>query len=530
MSFGSGAMTNSIGDLSQAEVFFVIGSNTTEAHPIVGLEIKKALRNGAKLIVADPRETWLAKRADVWLRQKPGSNVALVNAMASIVLEEGMEDSGFIAERTENFEEFKAGLDGFSLEEASTATGVPAELIKSAARLYAGAERAAIIYAMGVTQHERGTDNVLALANLAMLTGNVGKPGSGVNPLRGQNNVQGACDVGCLPDFLPGYAKVADESARRKFRDAWGTEPPASPGLTVVEMTQAALEGKIKAMFIMGENPVVSDPDSSHVKEALEALDFLVVSDLFLTDTAALADVVLPAASFAEKDGTFTNTERRVQRVRRAVAPPGEAKPDSEIIALLSKAMGFDFDSDPERLFSELASLASQYSGISYGKLEGGGVQWPCPSPEHPGTPVLHVGAFSRGKGKFHAVRPLPLSEALDEEFPLLLTTGRILHQYHTASMSGRTELNELAPEVFVEINPSDADALGLKDGNLARVASRRGEVAARVRATDRVPAGTVFMPFHYPESPANALTGGALDPSSKIPPLKTTPVRVSKL
>ncbi len=522
-------MTNSIGDLSQAEVFFIIGSNTTEAHPIVALEIKKALRNGAKLIVADPRETWLAKRAEIWLRLKPGSNVALLNAMASVILKEGLEDSGFIAERTEGFEEFKAGLEGFSLEWASAEAGVPADLIEKAARLYAGAERAAIIYAMGVTQHERGTDNVLALANLAMLTGNVGKPGSGVNPLRGQNNVQGACDVGCLPDFLPGYAKVADGDARERFHKAWSAEVPPSPGLTAVEMTRAALEGKLKVMFIMGENPVVSDPDSSHVKKALESLDFLVVSDLFLTDTAALADVVFPAASFAEKDGTFTNTERRVQRVRSAIAPPGEAKADSEMIALLAKEMGFNVESNPERIFGELATVIPQYSGISYEKLESGGVQWPCSDRDHPGTPILHVGAFSRGKGKFHAVRALPLSQAPDDEFPLMLTTGRVLHQYHTISMSGRTELNELEPGVFLEINPTDAAALDLGDGDPARVASRRGEVVARVRTTERVPRGTVFMPFHYPESPANILTGGALDPRSKIPPLKTTAVRVEK-
>lgn len=529
-SFGSGAMTNSIADLSEAEVLFVIGSNTTEAHPIVALEIKKAMRRGAKLIVADPRRTWLAGRADQWLRLNPGSNIALLNAMAAVILAEGLEDRDFIDERTEGFEEFTKAVKGVSLDEAADQTGVSVELIQAAARLFAGTRRGAIVYSMGITQHEQGTDNVFALANLAMLAGNVGKPGSGVNPLRGQNNVQGACDVGCLPEYLPGYRRADDEGARRAVGEAWGVMLSDKTGLTVTEMTDAAATGGIKALFIMGENPVVSDPDTTHVVEALKSLELLIVSDIFLTETAELAHVVFPAASFAEKEGTFTNTERRVQRVRKGINPPGEAKNDAEIIALLARSLGWDFTAEAADVFDELARLVPQYGGLSHARLEEGGLQWPCPTSDHPGTTILHTDSFTRGKGRFTPVKQLSLSETAGESYPFVLTTGRVLHQYHTGSMTRRTKLDLLEPEAFIEINPEDAVAVAIEDGDKVRVTSRHGGVEVRARITDRVAAGTVFMPFHFAEAAANLVVGGALDPVAKEPALKTTAVRIEKL
>jgi len=525
-------MTNSIEDLAHADTVFLIGSNTTEAHPIIGVQVKRAVRRGAKLIVADPRKIELVELASTWMRQRPGSDVALVNGMMNVILSEGLADEEFIAQRCESFDEAKAVIEKMTPEKASELTGVEPGLIRDAARTYASASKAAILYAMGITQHSHGTDNVLALANLAMTTGNIGRPGTGVNPLRGQNNVQGCCDMGGLPNVLPGYQKVTDESARKKFEEAWAHVLPAGPGLTVVEMTQAAIGGRVKAMYVMGENPILSDPDLGHVEEALDALDFLVVQDIFMTETAKLADVVLPAASFAEKWGTFTNTERRVQLVRPALEPPGDARPDLEIIVELSKRLGrYVVSRHPDRVLDEISRLVPSYGGISFDRLkEECGLVWPCPTKEHPGTPVLHETEFARGKGLFHGVEYRPPAEEPDDEYPFVLTTGRMLTQYHTGTMSRRSKgLNSLSTPGTVDVNPADAARLGVHEGDEVSVTTRRGAVTAKAQVTDEVPPGVLFSTFHFLETPINMLTNPALDPVAKIPELKVCAARVEK-
>jgi len=459
--FGSGAMTNSISDIADAACILAIGTNTTEAHPVIGFDIKKAARRGTKLIVANPREIELVRHADLWLKHRPGTDVPLLMGMCRVIIDEGLLDSSFVTERTENFEEFKESLRQFNLNYVEEITGVPKEKITEAARMYATHSPAAIFYAMGITQHSHGTDNVIAVANLAMLTGNIGKPGSGVNPLRGQNNVQGACDVGALPNVYPGYQSVANLEIKEKFEAAWGCSlPPTKPGLTVTEITDAAYQGKIKAIYILGENPVLSDAQAKHVEEALGKLEFLVVQDIFLTETARLAHVVLPGITFAEKDGTFTNTERRVQQVRKAIEPVGDARPDWWIICQIGQRMGsngFNFTS-PSQIMDEIAQLTPSYGGISYSRLEKGGLQWPCPTKEHPGTPILHTENFSRGKGKFTPLSYKPPAESPDKEYPLLLTTGRNLFHFHTGTMSRKVKgLNVFSGEELVEINPNQS-------------------------------------------------------------------------
>jgi formate dehydrogenase alpha subunit len=531
-SFGSGAMTNSINEIRNAGCILAIGTNTTEAHPIIGLEIKKAVDKGAKLIVANPREIELVRWSYLWLRHKPGSDVALLMGMAKVIVDEKLLDEGFIKERCENFAAFKKSLKGFSLDFAQKATGVPKEKIAEAARIYATDKPSSILYCLGITQHAHGTDNVIATANLAMLTGNLGKPSTGVNPLYGQNNVQGACDMGVLPNVYPGYQPVADANVKKKFEKAWGGSLNPKPGLTITEIFDAAYNEKIKALYIIGENPLLSEPDITHAREALEKLEFLVVQDIFPSETAELADVILPGVSFAEKDGTFTNTERRVQRVRKAIEPVGDAKPDWWITCQLGKRMGkrlgkgFDFSS-PSQIMDEIASLTPSYGGISYKRLDGGGLQWPCPTKDHPGTPILHARQFSRGKGKFIPLEYKPPLELPDKKYPLVLTTGRSLYHFHTGTMTRRVEgLNVLKGE-GVEINPDDAKALGIKDGETVKVISRRGEVKARAKLTEASPVGVVFMTFHFAESPANMLTNPAIDPVAKIPEYKVCAVRV---
>ncbi len=531
-SFGSGAMTNSIHDIGEAACVLAIGANTSETHPVIALEIIRAVRNGGKLIVANPRDIALVRWADVWLRHKPGTDVALLMGMMWVILDEGLHDLYFIEERCENFDAFKDSLKAFDPKTVAQITGVPGEQIAEAARIYANNNPATILYAMGITQHTHGTDNVMAVANLAMLTGNIGKRGAGVNPLRGQNNVQGACDLGALPNVYTGYQSVADPAIREKFEKAWGASLNPSPGVVLTEMFAAADKGKIKAIYLIGENPVLSDPDINHAKKSLASLDFLVVQDMFLTETAELADVVLPSTSFAEKDGTFTNTERRVQRVRKAIEPLIDSKPDWWITCQIARRMGargFDFE-QPSQIMDEIASLTPSYGGISYARLENGGLQWPCPTEDHPGTPVLHTQQFTRGKGQFMPLKYKPSAEMPDDKYPLILTTKRSLFQYHTGTMTRKVkDLNTLLGEEFVEINPVDASALGIEDGEMVKVTSRRGELTAKAKITGASPAGVVSMDFHFGESPANILTNPALDPVSKIPEFKVCAVRVEK-
>ena len=531
-SFGSGAMTNSINEIAQAACILVTGSDTTSGHPVIALEVKKAVRNGGKLIVANPREIELCRYADIWLRHAPGSDVALLMGIMRVIVDENLADVAFIGEYCENFDAFRESLRNFGLDFVEKVTDVPSAKIAEAARIYATNKPATILYAMGITQHTHGTDNVLATANLAMLTGNIGKPSTGVNPLRGQNNVQGACDMAALPNVYPGYQRVDNPDIQKKFETAWGCSLGSSPGLTLTEIIDAAYNGQVKAVYLMGENPVVSDPDVRHVQEALSKLEFLVVQDIFLTETAELADVVLPATSFAEKDGTFTNTERRVQRVRKAIEPVGDSKPDWWIICQIAKrlgAKGFDFKR-PAQVMDEISRVTPSYGGISYRRLEKCGLQWPCPTKDHPGTPILHVDRFVRGLGKFTPLEYKPPAELPDEEYPLILTTGRSLYHFHTGTMTRKVAgLNAIEPEGTVEINPVDASSLKIAEGDRVKVVSRRGEVISKAKVTEQSPPNVVFMAFHFAESAANILTNPALDPVSKIPEFKVCAVRMEK-
>jgi len=531
--FGSGASTNSIKDMEDAKCILAIGTNTTEAHPIIGMNIRKAVRQGTRLIVANPMEIGLVRDADLWIQHRPGTDVVLLMGMMKIIVDEGLLDSSFIEERCENYDFFKDSLKNYPLNFVETITGVPGERIAEAARMYAVGSPASIIYTMGITQHTHGTDNVIAVANLAMLTGNIGKPGAGVNPLRGQNNVQGACDMGALPNVYTGYQSVADQSIKEKFEVAWGCTLNPTPGKTLTEIIPAAHEGQIRAIYLMGENPSLSDPDASHVREALQRLEFFVVQDIFLSETARLADVVLPATSFAEKDGTFTNTERRIQRVRKAIEPVGDSRPDWWITCQIARRMGangFDFD-HPFQIMDEIASVTPSYGGINYSRLEASSLQWPCPTEEHPGTAILHAELFSRGRGHFVPLEYRPPAELPDDEYPLVLTTDRSLFQFHTGTMTRKVKgLNIFRGEELVAINPGDAKALGIEDGDMVQVISRRGEVTARAGLTDAAPPGTIAMTFHFAESPTNELTNPALDPVAKIPEYKVCAVKIRKL
>jgi len=497
------------------------------------MEVKEASGNGTKLIVANPREIELVQNADLWLQHNPGSDVALLMGMMKVIVDENLHDKDFIEERCENFDEFRDSLAQFDLERVEEITGVPKEKIIEAARIYATNKPSSILYSMGITQHSHGTDNVIATANLAMLTGNVGKPSTGVNPLRGQNNVQGACDMGALPNVFTGYQVVVNEEIRKKFEDAWGTYLPRETGLTLLEIFEAAHKKEIKAIYLIGENPILSDPDASHVQESLEALDFFVVQDIFMSETAQLADVVLPSASFAEEDGTFTNTERRVQLVRKAIEPIGEAKPDWWITCQIGQRMGgkgFDFEG-PSQIMEEISRLTPSYGGISFERLEDGGIQWPCPTKDHPGTPILHTEKFTRGKGKLIPLEYKPPAELPDKEYPLLLTTERSRYHFHTGTMTRKVKgLTALVGEGMVEINPKDASLLAIDDGEMVKVTSRRGAVMAKAKVTEVSPVKVVTMNFHFAESPTNQLTNPALDPVAKIPEFKVCAVRVEKV
>jgi len=534
MSFGSGAMTNNLLDILQADVILLTGSNPTENHPVYGSRIKKAIRqNGTKLIVADPRRTELVDYATLWLNQKPGTDVALFNGLLHIIAFENLANEAFIAERTEKWDEMKESLKAFDPKTVSEITSVPVDLLYKAARLYAGAGQAAIIYAMGITQHVCGTHNVISLANLAMATGNLGRAGTGVNPLRGQSNVQGACDVGALPNVYTGYQKVVDPAIQKKFEEFWNvTGLPSSVGLPVTEMIG---NPKIKAMVIMGENPALSDPDSEHVEKSLAELEFFVDIDLFINESNAYADVILPAASTYEKDGTFTNTERRVQRIRKVIEPIGDSKPDWWIVQEIAKRLGYEMHfQNAEEIMNEIRHCTPIYAGISYKKMENIGVQWPCRTDEDPGTSILHTQKFSHpnGKGKFTPMTYKDPPETPDNEYPFYLSTGRILYHYHTGTMTRRVKaLDEKEPEVKIEINPKDAQALGVKSDDWVRLTSRRGSIEGKVRVTERSVPGLVFVPFHFAESRANTLTSGEfLDPIAKIPSFKVSTVKIQKI
>jgi len=526
-------MTNTISEIGKAACIFVIGSNTTAAHPVIGRQINRAVRNGTKLVVADPRETGLCRMADVWLRHKPGTDVALLNAMARVIIKKKLLDTSFIKERCEGFEAFEAAVMESDLTVAEQVTGVPAEKIVEAARMYASISPATILYAMGITQHSHGTANVKALANLALLTGNIGKPSTGVNPLRGQNNVQGACDMGALPDVFPGYQKVDDPEIRKKFEKAWDCQLNPSPGLTLTELFEAVDSGKVKALYVVGENPVLTEADTNFIEEAISHLELLVVQDIFLTETAQVADVVLPAVSFAEKDGTFTNTERRVQRVRKAIEPVGHSRPDWMIICDIAQNMGakgFDFKG-PEQIMEEIRNLTPSYGGITYERIDGVGLQWPCPDLKHPGTPYLYAEKFNTpsGRGQFTPISYTPSAEVISHEYPLILTTRRSIFHFHSTLSRKVAELNVLRGEEQVEINPVDAAVLEIEDGETVKVMSRRGAVKAKAKISKITPPGVVSMTFHYPETRTNVLTHAALDPIAKIPEFKVCAVKIER-
>jgi formate dehydrogenase alpha subunit len=533
-SFGSGAMTNSIPEFENADCILITGSNTSEAHPLISSRMMRAKENGAKIIVVDPRTTQMCMLADLHLKQNPGTDVVWLNGIMNFIIMAGLADSAFIESRTEGFEELKETVQAYTTDYVEKIAGIPAEDLVRAARMYGEADKASIVYAMGITQHITGVDNVLSCANLAMLTGNVGRPSTGVNPLRGQNNVQGACDMGGLPNVYPGYQSVTVPAVKEKFEKAWNTNLPDQIGLTVTEMVELAGSGELKAMYVMGENPLVADPDINHARECMKNLEFLVVQDIFMTETAEIADVVLPGASYAEKDGTFTATDRRVQAINKAIDPVGGSKPDWIIINSLAQKMGapgFDFASS-EEILNEIAGLTPIYGGITLPRLKTGDVvQWPCPDSTHPGTPFLHKDRFSRGIGKFHPIAYKEPAEKVDEEYPMVLTTGRIMFHFHTGTMSRRSDkLNNEVPAAYIEIHPADWARVGKGHSNRVRVSSRRGKIELEARVTDRIKPGVVFIPFHFAEAAANALTNSAFDPIAKIPEYKVCAVRVDSL
>ncbi|HUU07782.1 MAG TPA: formate dehydrogenase subunit alpha [Thermoplasmata archaeon] len=531
-SFGSGAMTNTIPEFEDADCLLVTGSNTLEAHPLIGARMLKAMEKGAKVIVVDPRDTPLSRIATISMRQEPGTDVAWINGMINVIISEDLYDHEFVTERTTGFEELRELVKSYTPERVEEITGVSQQHLVDAARTYAAADKAMIAYAMGITQHSNGTNLVRTLANLAMVTGNVGKESTGVNPLRGQCNVQGACDAGALPNLYPGYQSVEDAEARAKFEKAWNGELQARKGMTLTCAFNQALTGEVKGMVIFGENPMMSDPDIGHIEAAIQKLEFLAVIDIFPTETAKLADVVLPAACYAEKDGTFTSTDRAIRVVRKAVDPPGEARPDWRIACELGRMLGndgFAFDS-PADIMNELAAVAPIYGGVDYERIDREIVRWPCPSKDHPGTKVLHTGSFKIGKGVFAIVEHTPPMEETDENFPFILTTGRNLFHFHTGSMTRRSvKLQRESPEPYVEINSADANQLDVLEGQSVRVSSRRGSITLAARVTDWIRPGTIFIPFHYAEAAANKLTNNALDPIAQIPEFKVCAASVER-
>ncbi|HET7011293.1 MAG TPA: formate dehydrogenase subunit alpha [Anaerolineales bacterium] len=542
LAIGSSAMSNSIAEMEHLDTFIVTGSNTTETHPVISNFLKRAVRqNGAKLIVLDPRKIEMTDFATLWLRQHPGTDVAVWQAMAHVVVKERLYNSDFIQSRTEGFSDYVESLEAFTPEWAESISGVPAEDIRQAARMYAKAGAAAVYWGMGISQSSHGTDNTLAITNLALMCGHLGREGTGLNPLRGQNNVQGCSDSGGLPYVFTAYQRVDDNQIRARFAREWNRpELSATPGLMITELADAALAGAVRAFYVMGEDPLTSEPNLNHARHALEKLDFLVCQDIFLNTTGELADVVLPSVSFAEKDGTFTNSDRRIQRVRTAVPPIGDSRPDWQIVCDLatrlesrlgqSPSAGFRY-SHPSEIWEEMRRLTPDFGGIDYERLEReGGVHWPCPTVDHPGSPYLFQDSFPRGRGKFWKLEYGTDSELPDATYPFILSTGRVLYHWHGGTMSRRSKLDEIWPEATVELNPLDAERLGLQTGDWAEVASRRGAIRLRVMVTGRSPEGTVFIPFHFVEAAANLLTLDRLDPRAKIPDFKVCAVRLSKI
>ncbi len=526
-------MTNPFDDITTGvDVMLLIGSNPEEAHPVFGTKIRKAVREGTKLIVVDPRKIDLANEAEVHLQLKPGTNVAFANGMMNVILTEGLADEDFIRTRTENFEALKPIILEYPPEKVAEICGINADDLRHAARLYAKADKAPLMYCLGVTEHSTGTEGVMSLSNLAMLCGKVGKSGCGVNPIRGQNNVQGACDMGCLPADYPGYQKVAHPAVKEKFEKAWGTTLSDEAGLTSTQIPHAVEHGRIKGLYIFGEDPVRTDPDIGHIRKMLSSLDFLVVQELFLTETAKFADVVLPGSAYAEKEGTFTNSERRLQRVRKAVNAPGEAKLDTDIFTEVMNRLGYKQASlTAAELMDELASLTPSYGGISHKRLDGGeALHWPCPHEEHTGTPILHTEKCARGLGLFYPLHYEESAEVADCDYPFTLVTGRMLYHYNAGAMTQRTEgLNEIAPASYVEMHCDDAAVLGVKNGAKVRISSRRGEIETTARLGTKVRLGEVFMTFHFEDGNANHLTNSATDKMAKVPEYKVTAVRIER-
>lgn len=524
-------MTNSFDELEDANCIFAIGSNTTVAHPLVAARLFRARAKGNMLIVVDPRKTHLARIADIHVQHRLGTDVALVNGMMHVIYKNGWHNETFMRERTENPDVLIQMIEQYPPERAAEITGVDVSTIIRVVEHYAKSAASSIIYCLGITQHSTAVDNVKSLANLAMLCGQIGRPSTGVNPLRGQNNVQGACDMGGLPNVFPGYQAVTVPANREKFEAAWKAEMPPNPGLTIMEMMQGCIDGKIKGMVVLGENPVMSDPDSNHVKHALQSAEFFMAIDIFPTPSTALAHLVLPAASFAEVEGTFTNSERRVQRVRRAIDPVA-GKTNWQIIQELSTLLEYPmhYESAAE-IFDEMARLTPSFAGISHSRLGTDGICWPCPSPDHPGTPILHIGRFSRGLGLFHAIEWKPPAEIPDDEYDFWLTTGTEYAHYLTGSMTRRCEhLDSEMPELITDLNPADGERLEIKNGEYIRVTTRRGSLVSRVHLTERVKAGMIFMPLHFEEAAANLLTNAALDPISKTPEYKACGVKLEKI
>ncbi len=537
MTLGSSAMSNTGSDIYDCDVAIITGSNTAESHPIIALQFKDAaMHHGTKLIIADPRRVEMVNFAALWLQQRPGTDVPLFSAMANVILQEKLYNEPFIRERTENFETFARAMEDFTPEMAERISGVPAEKIIQAARMYATAKNGAIYWALGIPEHTHGTENALSLVHLALLTGHIGRKGTGLNPLRGQNNVQGASDAGAMPWHYPGYQESDNPQVVEKFRAKWGYAPPPSRGLTTTEIANAWGTGQVKAQYIMGENPLMSEPNLRHAHHAIENLEFLVCQDLFINETGRYADVILPSASFAEKDGTFTNTDRRVQRVRKAFEPFGESRADWEIISdvatKLEQKLGnagrtFWGYEDPSEIFAEFSSLVPSYAGKSYRRLETHRLQWPCTDENHPGTPFLFEENFPRGRGKFFPLIYQPSAEQTDAEYPYAMTTGRVLYHWHGGTLTRHSNLDFAAPEAFVEINPADAPRVPCANGSPVRVSSRRGSVVVRARVTEKAAPGVVFIPFHYAEAAANTLTIEALDPQAKIPEYKVCAVKI---